>query len=230
MYKLVPSSNKPIIMNQAINICKTTLESLVKFDIVKDVIKDVSFQPAGYLAVQYRADLPVTLGNLMSVSATQEKPSFQFISDPKLASVNEDGYKAFAINKQDLFTLVLTDPDAPSRADHKWSEYCHYVVADIPLDTGITEPNEPQFVASKIGDQGNTLIPYMGPGPPKGTGQHRYIFLLYRQPTGVKSSSFTKINDRPNWGYGTPATGINKWSTENKLELIATNFFFAENP
>ncbi|EDO19120.1 hypothetical protein Kpol_2000p88 [Vanderwaltozyma polyspora DSM 70294] len=214
-------------MNQGINVCKTVVEALSKHDIVQDVIKNISFKPSGFLVIEYGTNLPVTMGNLLPVAQTQAKPKIQFISSPNANENNQDGFKPFSADKSNLFTLVMTDPDAPSRVDHKWSEYCHYVSTDIPLNNESGD-NDLNFTTSFI-NEGNTLIPYMGPGPPKGTGQHRYIFMLFKQPNNVNGSSFTPIKDRPNWGYGTPATGVAKWATENNLELIATNFFFAEN-
>lgn len=61
----------------------------------------------------------------------------------------------------------MTDPDAPSRAQPKFREFRHWLVANIP--------------GNKI-DQGEVVAAYVGSGPPKGTGLHRYVFLLYKQP------------------------------------------------
>ena len=30
------------------------------------------------------------------------------------------------------FTVILTDPDAPSRENPKWSEFCHWIITGIP--------------------------------------------------------------------------------------------------
>lgn len=212
-------------MNQAFSFTKASIEALTKHDILKDVIKVKEFQPWGVLAAEYGKDTPIAMGNILRPEETQSKPVIQFNLNPE--------ENAPRIHDSDLFTLVLTDPDAPSRTDHKWSEYCHYVESDIKIldqsahsSTGNVE--EPQFVVAEL-KNGSVLQEYEGPAPPKGTGKHRYILLLYKQPDGVTSSSFTKIGHRKNWGYGTPSTGVHKWATENKLEPIATNFFFAEN-
>ncbi|GJP48097.1 hypothetical protein CLOM_g7378 [Closterium sp. NIES-68] len=65
------------------------------------------------------------------------------------------------------YTLVLVDPDAPSPSNPTAREWLHWIVVDIP--------------ASATAAQGRTVTPYNGPTPPEGT--HRYIFLLFRQPT-----------------------------------------------
>ena len=60
-------------------------------------------------------------------------------------------------------TLIFpTDPDAPSRKDPKYREWRHWLVVNIPG-----------------GDvsKGEVCAEYVGAGPPKGTGLHRYIVL-----------------------------------------------------
>lgn len=55
-----------------------------------------------------------------------------------------------------------SDPDAPSRKEPKYREWRHWVVVNIPG-----------------GDvsKGEVCAEYVGAGPPKGTGLHRYIIL-----------------------------------------------------
>jgi phosphatidylethanolamine-binding protein (PEBP) family uncharacterized protein len=45
--------------------------------------------------------------------------------------------------------------------------------------------------------EGDVLVPYRGPTPPAGTGQHRYMFLLYKQAVGITSGM--NIQERSNW-------------------------------
>nr|QLM02226.1 mother of FT and TFL1 1 [Hypoxis decumbens] len=65
----------------------------------------------------------------------------------------------------DLYTLVMTDPDAPSPSDPTMREWVHWVVVDIP---GGTDPS-----------RGHEVLPYIGPRPP--VGIHRYVFVLFQQ-------------------------------------------------
>lgn len=67
---------------------------------------------------------------------------------------------AWPIEPNTLYTLILTDPDA-SR------EWRHWTVVNIPGTN----------VAS-----GDTQAEYVGAGPPPGSGLHRYVFVVYRQP------------------------------------------------
>ncbi|XP_044539891.1 phosphatidylethanolamine-binding protein 1-like, partial [Gracilinanus agilis] len=57
-----------------------------------------------------------------------------------------------------LYTLVLTDPDAPSRKDPKFREWHHFLVVNMK--------------GSDI-SSGTVLSDYVGSGPPKGTGEPR---------------------------------------------------------
>uniref|UniRef100_A0A2K5XMB3 Phosphatidylethanolamine-binding protein 1 n=1 Tax=Mandrillus leucophaeus TaxID=9568 RepID=A0A2K5XMB3_MANLE len=70
-----------------------------------------------------------------------------------------------------LYTLVLTDPDAPSRKDPKYREWHHFLVVNM-------KGND---ISS-----GTVLSDYVGSGPPKGTGLHRYVWLVYEQARPLK--------------------------------------------
>ena len=183
---------------------------LAKEDIIADIFPGQEFAPMGALLVDYEAhpDHVVALGNTLPTATTQEPPQFF--------------YQPFAdLDTEAKYTLVMTDPDAPSRTDKKYSEYCHYVVTDI------------SFADAKGGaikpEQFHTAESYIGPGPPQGTGLHRYIFLLFKQATGTKGAEFTKVKERFNWGYGKPGVGIDIYAKANNLTLIAANYFLAEN-
>ncbi|EJS42655.1 tfs1p [Saccharomyces arboricola H-6] len=217
-------------MNQAIDFTQASIDSYRKHGILEDVIHDTSFQPSGILAVEYSSSAPVAMGNMLTTDKAHSRPQFQFTFNKQMQK-NTAQADAFVPQADDLFTLVMTDPDAPSKTDHKWSEFCHLVECDLKLLNQSTHETSgtADFFASEINSSGsNTLVEYMGPAPPKGSGPHRYVFLLFRQPKGVSSSKFSKIKDRPNWGYGTPATGVYKWAKENNLQLVASNFFYAE--
>ncbi|XP_051199491.1 protein MOTHER of FT and TFL1 homolog 1 [Lolium perenne] len=69
----------------------------------------------------------------------------------------------------DLFTLVMTDPDAPSPSEPTMKEWLHWLVVNIP---GGSDPS-----------QGQEVVPYMAPQPPLGI--HRYVLVLYQQKARV---------------------------------------------
>lgn len=93
----------------------------------------------------------------MSVQQGNELAPTQVKDIPKLV---------WEADSNDFYTLIMTDPDAPSRADPKFREVRHWTVVNIP--------------GNKVAE-GETLIEFIGSGPPKDTGLHRYIFLVYQQ-------------------------------------------------
>merc|ERR1712098_65068 len=67
---------------------------------------------------------------------------------------------------------------------------------------------------------GKVVTSYNPPSPPKGSGPHRYIILLYKQHGGVDGKV---SHNRANFN-------VTRFAEENKLEgPIAGNFFSAEN-
>ncbi|CAG9104184.1 unnamed protein product [Plutella xylostella] len=65
------------------------------------------------------------------------------------------------------YTLIFTDPDNYDGPEPVYREWHHWLVTNIPGDD----------VAA-----GDTLAVYIGSGPPQGTGIHRYVYILYKQP------------------------------------------------
>lgn len=109
------------------------------------------------------------------------------------------------------YTLIMTDPDAPSRAKPEWREWHHWLVVNIP---------------GNAVDKGEVLSAYVGSGAPKDTGLHRYVFLLYKQPKKLEFTEAHLTNTSPK--------GREKFSTKNfvaKYGLgvpVAGNFFQAQ--
>ena len=68
--------------------------------------------------------------------------------------------------KNTKLTLLMVDPDAPSRSNPKCRSWLHWMVTNIEDGNGST---------------GNEKTEYNGPTPPKGSGLHRYILLLFEQ-------------------------------------------------
>ncbi|XP_044003175.1 phosphatidylethanolamine-binding protein homolog F40A3.3-like isoform X2 [Aphidius gifuensis] len=110
-----------------------------------------------------------------------------------------------------FYTLCMTDPDAPSRKEPIYREWHHWLVANIP--------------GNKIND-GDVLSDYVGSGPPKDTGLHRYVFLLYKQP-GKLIFNETRLTNRS--GDGRAKFSIKSFAEKYKLgDPIAGNMYQAE--
>lgn len=121
------------------------------------------------------------------------------------------------------YTIIMIDPDMPSRSTPiaKKTQVLHWLMVNIP--------------GSGVG--GRQLAPYIGSGPPPGTGIHRYTFLVFdegtspKDYTSVKPFDLVKIGRRVNWNFveeGKPWTlrGFKQWA--NMGEPIASNFYLAQ--
>lgn len=166
------------------------LENLKREQVVPEVIDQM---PKVSLKVEYASGLQVEQGNELKPSQVKEQPKF--------------GWEAKA---DELYTLAMVDPDAPSRKEPKFREILHFLVANIPG----TEVHK--------GDQ---LAEYIGSGPPLGTGLHRYIFLLYKQ--NGKLSSTMRISKTSR--NGRLEFSIRKFAQDHQLgQPVAANFYQAQ--
>jgi hypothetical protein len=160
----------------------TTVEKLTEAGIIPDLIDDSFAFPedSSIKIVVDFFDLHVEYGNELRPAKTVEAPRV------RLEGTKKDMY----------YTLIMADPDAPSRANPEKRNWRHYILANIPGDSG-------------KGEDGEVIESWQGPGPPEGTGLHRYIFLLYEhedeegfvQPAslrgGWKVTKFLKNYDLP---------------------------------
>uniref|UniRef100_A0A8C2KAM7 Phosphatidylethanolamine-binding protein 4 n=1 Tax=Cyprinus carpio TaxID=7962 RepID=A0A8C2KAM7_CYPCA len=87
------------------------------------------------------------------------------------------------------YTLLMVDPDAPSRQKPSRAYWRHWLLVDIKGE------------ALQRGDiSAVELSAYTRPTPPQGTGFHRYQFLIFEQPEGQSLSLSPQENSsRGNW-------------------------------
>lgn len=114
--------------------------------IVPDIVDTIPTKP---LTVIYENDKKVNFGEELTPRDVKNPPSVTWQSKP-----------------DDFYTLVMIDPDAPSKKDPKFGEVNHWLVVNIKGSDVTT---------------GNVIKEYLGSGPIYGTGLHRYVFLLYQQ-------------------------------------------------
>ncbi|XP_057666100.1 protein D2-like isoform X1 [Diorhabda carinulata] len=175
------------------SICADDSKQLEAFKTQKvspDVVANV---PEKRLEVKFKSNKDVDFGNELTPTQVLQEPQVTYDADNK-----------------SYYTLIFTDPDAPSRTNPKAREWMHWLVVNIP--------------GSKI-SEGEIINNYIGSAPPKGSGLHRYVFLLYKQPEKLK---FTEPKHGPTDG------NRGKFNTESfakKYNLgspIAGNFFQAK--
>ncbi|KAG6746812.1 hypothetical protein POTOM_049179 [Populus tomentosa] len=122
-----------------------SVDPLVVGRVIGDVVD--MFVPAVKMSVYY--------GSKHVSNGCDIKPSLSV--DPPKVTISG--------HSDELYTLVMTDPDAPSPSEPRMREWVHWIVADIP---GGTNPT-----------RGKEILSYVGPRPP--VGIHRYILVLFQQ-------------------------------------------------
>ncbi|KAJ6220731.1 hypothetical protein RDWZM_006543 [Blomia tropicalis] len=157
--------------------------------IVPDVLEDVSEET---VLIEYGHNVQVELGNEL------------FPRDTKDAPINV----SWPTEPGSLYTLVMVDPDAPSREErHKLGQVIHWLVCNIPgTDLSL----------------GETYFEYLGPNTPEGTGLHRYVYVIYKQTNVLTLDIETNRNNRIRFD-------LKKFAKQYNLsEPIAANFFRAQ--
>ncbi|XP_037514707.1 uncharacterized protein LOC119391104 [Rhipicephalus sanguineus] len=131
------------------------LLSFSKSEIVSDVIPAV---PERALNVSYPGGAAVNLGNFLTPAQTAHAPDVNVVGDP--------GH---------WYTVILLDPDAPSKSNPKMRHWLHWLVVNVPHNDT------------------TTLTKYAGPTPPPGSGRHRYVFLAYEQKQSGRAQHYERL-------------------------------------
>lgn len=149
----------------------------------------------------------------------QGQPQVNIVPFPGEDAIPKDllGAKAY---------LVMTDPDAPSKDNPEWAEYCHWV-AETTLPTS---KDGGEIVHNQ--DAHSQIIEYTPPAPPEGTGKHRYLLTLLTGGDAGKEGlpKSSDGEDRKKWGNakGKERIGLQNWAEKNSLKAIAANYFVSE--
>ena len=99
------------------------------------------------------------------------------------------------------------------RTNPKFREWEHWLVVNIP--------------GSEL-DKGDTLCGYMGAAPPKGSGLHRYVLLVFKQAGPVDVSQETHL--KADTSKGRANFSISKFAAKHGFgDPVAANFFKAQN-
>ncbi|CAG8441071.1 7679_t:CDS:2 [Ambispora gerdemannii] len=97
--------------------------------------------------------------------------------------------------------------DQFTRANPIRREWRHWVVGNIPANAEL--------------NKATTLTTYNGPTPPPGTGKHRYVFVLFKQPQcDIKYDPLPESREKFN---------TREFAKKYGLEIVTANFFFCEN-
>jgi len=186
-----PNAQGGMMYNQGMapGMYQNSYQSLTAAGIFPDVIDQ--FNPMVELAVTYPHG-NVMYGNEMKPSMCAKPPQVSWGGEPGA-----------------LYTLMMVDPDAPSRANPTARCWRHWIVVNIP--------------SGGLVDNGQTISPYMGPAPPKNTGDHRYVFLLFRQNGRIETPALSSHHH--------DLAGFNprNWAMQHNLTPIGSMYFMAKH-
>ncbi|KAF4553611.1 putative phosphatidylethanolamine-binding protein 2 [Elsinoe fawcettii] len=131
------------------------------------------------------------------------------------------------------FILALTDPDAPSSSNRSWSQVAHWITYYPANFTDHPPEYAPRNDSGLPIEQGRDtkidVLPYKPPGPPEGTGRHRYVLLGFLPLNATRERlNLTVPSGRRRWGHEEPGMGVAEWAEENGLWPVGANFIYSE--
>ncbi|KAI0058827.1 PEBP-like protein [Artomyces pyxidatus] len=172
--------------------------------IAPDVVP--TFSPTSILDVVYNDPttnqaIVVEPGKNLTVAQTVNEPQFFLTSnDSSVASKT--------------FLLAFVDPDAPTPQNRSLSDIRHVLAPNLHISG---TANRALLVNSTP-----AITDYLAPGPPPGSGPHRYTVLLFVQPDNFSSAAAGLVDQ------STPRTNFNLTTFAQKTGLgdpIAGTFF-----
>jgi phosphatidylethanolamine-binding protein (PEBP) family uncharacterized protein len=122
-----------------------------------------------------------------------------------------DGGESFDASGK--YSLLLVDTNIVGWAE---GQNLHWLTNGVTLSGNGTAT--PDYASA------TDIRSYAGPGPAEGSGAHRYVLLMYREP-----AEFTAPE-----GFAAPINDVipfqvNEYATAAGLELVAANYFTVEN-
>lgn len=150
------------------------VEAFKKHEVVKDVIAKA---PEKLLKVVFDSKVEVIFYNFFKGFFHYNLKKFFFIMIQKIQAAlgniltptqvkNTPKVSWDAENEQQLYTLIKTDPDAPSRQKPTYREWHHWLVVNIPGNDV---------------NKGKTLSEYVGAGPPEKSGKNFNLFCIFKK-------------------------------------------------
>jgi len=146
----------PLLSTEAVNV----QDSFAEAGLVNDL---KILAPEKQLEVTYPGLFPLAPGDSLAVSEAKKIPSIRL----------EEA------SKEQLFTVAMVDPDAPSRKNPRAAQWLHWILTNV----------EGERLISGQDLMGEEVTAYAGPSPPKGSGPHRYVFLVWQQQQAVSMES-----------------------------------------
>ncbi|KAK0464776.1 PEBP-like protein [Desarmillaria tabescens] len=188
-----------VVISQDTNLTEVS-QAFINADIPEDIY--LKFDPSFLLEVS----LPQATNSSIVLKAGVELPRNATVGPPSFTLVGQN------INRGP-FVVAAVDPDAVQSR----SEIRHFLggnfVAEHISDTCTVLSNKTAAVSE-----------WLQPSPPVGTGIHRYIFLVFKQPKGFNDQTLVNSTS-PYWSWNISAFG----EAVGLGDPIAGTFFLVES-
>ncbi|KAI0311223.1 PEBP-like protein [Amylostereum chailletii] len=193
--------------------------ALTREHLIPDVLPP-TFQPTLLFSVLYPTGSEVLLGNELTPQQTVDEPSI-VLAPLNIPSAQADS-AADDPARDTSYTLVLLDPDTPTRAAPIYRSFRHWVI------TGLKAPSEGLPSTTKLTALSTrpATTPYRPPGPRPASGIHRYTFLLFQEPHAEPPLHIPEDTVE----YGAALEERRSWNAlefgeRYGLKLVGVNFF-----
>ncbi|WOO79649.1 Putative odorant-binding protein A5 [Vanrija pseudolonga] len=167
------------------------------------------FSPQGIITGSWPPNTTLTPGTNVPQAAANNFPEL---------SVAPSG-EATAFNPTAFYTAALVDAGNVNTNLSGPTQTLHWLINSLHVNT-TTSPYKLNYL------NGTTIVEYAGPAPPSGDGPHRYVFLLFNQPSDFAAPEGLNNRNTPVQNNFDLAT----YQTNAKLgDVVAANYFVVEN-
>jgi len=164
----------------------------------KEHVDTIPFAPQAILQVIY-GQHDVSFGEVLTVGATEYEPRL-----------------SWPVVNGKLYTMIMVDPDSPSRGKPSSRHYLHWGYVNI---------SDPNRLANGIPLADGA---YEGPAPAPKTGLHRHIFLVYAQKKEISGRNISQVKNGKRGGWDLKKF-LNSHSEIDQKALVAANLFLSQN-
>ncbi|THH19924.1 hypothetical protein EW146_g1357 [Bondarzewia mesenterica] len=178
--------------------------------IVPDILS--SFDPTSILEVEF-LDPDSSTNETSSVIPGVHLSMEQTLLEPQFFLTSNDT----SLQNQ-TFVLALVDPDAPTPQNTSLSQFRHLLAGDFHL-------NGDSLDHALLTNSSAAQTDYVNPTPPVGSDPHRYVILLFIQPSNFDTLAANFVN------ASTPRSNFNLTTFANEVGLgspIAGTYFLTQ--
>jgi phosphatidylethanolamine-binding protein (PEBP) family uncharacterized protein len=130
-----------------------------KHGLVPNIYRTVEFSENLNVAYSDMYWHSVFFGNFIPIAEVFKTPCIHIAKSKRKTARSES-----------LFTLIMTTPDYPFRAQPEMGHFLHWMICNVPVGS-----DGPPF---------DTVVDYMPPLPTEYAGHFRYVFALFEQTQG----------------------------------------------